>query len=238
MRGHGDKCPDRDNTRAADACDQEVIGTIKGRDRGVRQSRGQGLKVYGCLAGLTTHRTFQGHEGRAEPVGAGKILIAGRLVDAPLRAELGFDRLDGQAVGFHRAVTAAFTDKLVDNNDPGRIGHRATLATAALFRCACLLVDQHGYAVDIAQFPLHGVKIATMVNGCARRKRGGRELLRLITDERDALHALGPHLVCDRLDAHRAIHRLPAGHRHRIVVEDLVGDVRTRSDRLSDRHRT
>ena len=47
------------------------------------------------------------HEARAEAVEAGEILVARRLVDGALGAELGLQRRDRNAVRFHAAVAAA-----------------------------------------------------------------------------------------------------------------------------------
>ena len=53
----------------------------------------------------------------------------------------------------------------------------------------------------------------------------------------DRLHAFAAHLVRDLRHAQRAVDRLAAGHRDRVVVEDLVGDVDAGGDRLADRER-
>src|SRR3546814_2010874 len=52
--------------------------------------------ISGHAAGLPLPQlaAAHGHEARAEAVQAGKILVAGRLVDDPLAAQLGLDRLD------------------------------------------------------------------------------------------------------------------------------------------------
>ena len=59
----------------------------------------------------------------------------------------------------------------------------------------------------------------------------------LVRHERDALHALGAHRLRDRFDGQRAVHRLAAGHRDGVVVQDLVRDVRVGGDRLANGHR-
>ena len=53
----------------------------------------------------------------------------------------------------------------------------------------------------------------------------------------DRLHAFAAHLVRDVRHGQRAVDRLAAGHRDRVVVEDLVGDVDLGRDRLADRQR-
>ncbi len=63
----------------------------------------------------------------------------------------------------------------------------------------------------------------------------GVVLLRLVGDDHDALRAFAVDLARDREHRQRAVHRLAAGHRHRVVEEDLVRDVGVRRDRLAHR---
>ena len=63
------------------------------------------------------------------------------------------------------------------------------------------------------------------MGGDAARQVAGRVLLRLVAHHHDLLRPLRDHLVRDRIHPHPAPERLAAGHRHRVVVEDLVGDV-------------
>jgi hypothetical protein len=65
-----------------------------------------------------------GHEGRAEALEAGIVLVAGRLVDAPLAAEVGLQRLDGDAVRLNRTVAAALADLRVDPEAQVGVRHR------------------------------------------------------------------------------------------------------------------
>ncbi len=62
-----------------------------------------------------------------------------------------------------------------------------------------------------------------------------RVLPGLVGDDDDLRHALGGDLARDVLRTERAVERLAAGHRDRVVVEDLVGDVDARGDRGADR---
>ena len=52
-----------------------------------------------------------------------------------------------------------------------------------------------------------------------------RIVVRLVGDHRDALRAFRRDLARDLVDRHVAVDRLPAGQRHRVVEENLVGDV-------------
>ena len=56
----------------------------------------------------------------------------------------------------------------------------------------------------------------------------------LVGDDDQPLDALGLDLSRDLRHAGLAVHRLAAGHRNRVVIEDLVGDVRLRRDGLAD----
>src|SRR5258708_36972085 len=94
---------------------------------------------------------MHGDEARAEAVDAGIILVAGRLVDRPLAAELGLDRHDREAIGLRRAIAAALADGLVDEDALGRIGVLAALAAAALLGGAGLVVDQDRDAGHLTQ---------------------------------------------------------------------------------------
>ena len=60
-----------------------------------------------------------------------------------LRPSVGFHRLDRDAAGLGRAVAAVLAHRLVDDDMPRRLRHRAALAAAALFGGADLVVDQH-----------------------------------------------------------------------------------------------
>ena len=90
----------------------------------LRSTFGTGGCVPLVLASLRRHR----QERRAEALHARVVLVARRLVDARLVAELGVHRLDAHAVGLDAAVAAAFAHALVDD-DP-RFGIRL-LALAA-----------------------------------------------------------------------------------------------------------
>ena len=166
------------------------------------------------------------------------VQVAGALVDAPLAAELGFHRLDRQAVALHRAVAAAFAHQLVDDHALVRRGQLAALAAAALLGGAGLVVDDRRWCP---------ASRATRA-GCGRARRGGApstpassatpwyfsgwsvtmtsfftpSATRLFMDLQHRV-ALGP--LADLL---------AAGHRHRVVVEHLVGDVHARGDALAD----
>src|SRR3546814_2165907 len=69
------------------------------------------------------------------------------------------------------------------------------------------------------------------------KNRAVRPLPDFVAQHHDRLHTLAAYLVRDLRHAQLAVDRLAAGHRHRIVVEDLVGDVDAGGHRLPDRQR-
>src|SRR4029077_14683373 len=68
----------------------------------------------------------------AVPAQARVVLVAGRLVDLGLPAELGLHRLDGQAVRLDAAVPAPLAHQLVDHDAHGGVGQLPALSEAAL----------------------------------------------------------------------------------------------------------
>ena len=133
--------------------------------------RGQSREIAALrLLGLAQRAAFDRHEARAKAVDARIILVARRLVDRALAAELGVHRRHRHAVGLHAAIAAAFAHEFVDDDALGGVGELAALAAAPLFRRARLVVEQHRDAGDVAQFALHGVEfVAVMDVGCRRR---------------------------------------------------------------------
>ncbi len=64
-----------------------------------------------------------------------------------------------------------------------------------------------------------------MKGGNRREVLTTRVLVRLVGNQRDALHAFVEHLTAQLIDAQHAVDRLATGHGHRIVVENLVSNV-------------
>src|SRR6478735_3184417 len=108
---------------------------------------------------------MHGDKARAKTFDAGKVLVAVRLVDLALAAELRLQRLHRDAVGGLRAVAAAFADQLVDEGTLCGIGIEPALAAAALFGCAGLVVDHDREALDVTQLALDGVELAAVMDG-------------------------------------------------------------------------
>src|SRR5207253_9212360 len=92
-----------------------------------------------------------GQERRAVAAETRVVLVAARLVDLGLPAELGLDRVDGKAVRLGAAVAAALTHGLVDVHARRGVRQPAALAQAPLLGGAALVVDQRGHAANIAE---------------------------------------------------------------------------------------
>ena len=181
---------------------------------------------------------MDGDEAGAEAFDAAVVLVAVALVDLALAAEFGVLRQHADAEALLPAIAAAFADQRIHHHPLLRIDDLAALAATTLLGGAGLVVDQDAGALHLAQRLLHGVELATVVEGDAvREDRRIGPLLDVVADQRDGLHAFGAHLLGDLRHGEGAVHRLAAGHRHRIVVEDLVGDVDAGGDRLADRQR-
>ena len=126
---------------------------------------------------------LDGDEAGAEALQAAGVLVAGALVDDALAAELGFQRLDRQAIALDAAVAAALAHQVVDHHAHGRVDHGAALAAAALLGGAGLVVDDDRGALDLAQFALDAVELVAMQHLHARRQLGVGVLLRLVGDD-------------------------------------------------------
>ena len=170
-----------------------------------------------------------------KPFDAGIVLVAGRLVDGALAAHLGLQRLDRDAVRLHRAIAAAFADGRIDHDAARRIFHQAALAAAALFGRAGLHEHDRRSALHGAAGLQDGVELVAVRGLDAGRDVGRRIEMRIFRDQVDLADTFGVKLEGDLLRRELAVDMLAAGHRGRVVVEDLVGDVGARGDRLADR---
>src|SRR5271163_1684706 len=106
---------------------------------------------------------MHGHEAWAKSLDAGEILVAARLVDAPLAPEFSLQRLDRHAIGDAPAIAAAFADLRIDEGALGRVGPFAALAQAPPLGRAGLIVQDDRDALEFAKFALgliHRVAVA------------------------------------------------------------------------------
>src|SRR4051812_999990 len=209
MGGHAEQRADGDDAGAPDAGDEDVVRRLQLSGRRQRQVGEQ-------LSGIDRRRlhalqaaAMHGDKARAETLDAGEVLVAVRLVDLALAAELGLQRLHRDAVRGLRAIAAAFADELVDEGALGGVRIEPALAAAALFRGAGLVVDYDRKALDVAQLALNGVELAAVMDGRALREVIAIWILaRIVRDDREALDTLGPDLMRDLGDVEGALGRL------------------------------
>ena len=164
-------------------------GAVERGQHGLRQDRERHVAGHRELAQAAT---LDRHEARAEALQAGEVLVARRLVDAALAAELGLLRLDGDAVAGDAAIAAALADQLVDDHPLVGVGERAALAAAALLGGAGLVIDQGRDARHLAQPALDGVELVAVRDTHAGREAAAERIfVRLVGDDGDLPHALG-----------------------------------------------
>ncbi len=233
MRGHAEQRADGQHTGAADAADRDVVGPLQ---RGPRRRFGQiadiaetGRRAAAQLAAV------HGDKGWAKALQAGIILVAARLVDGALAPEFGFQRLHRDAVRLHRAIAAAFADRGIDDHAALRILQRSPFTTPAFFGSARLHEHDGGSALHFAQRFHDGVELIAMRGLGAGRDIGGRIGIGIFRNQVDVADAFAVELEGDLLRRQFAVDMLAAGHRGRIVIEDLVGDVGAGRDGLPDR---
>ena len=96
-------------------------------------------------------------------------------------------------------------------------------------------MDQDGDAGGVAQLALHAVQLAAVEDvDAGGQALGILVLVRIIAGDHDAGHAFGRQLACHHRHVQIAVDMLAAGHRHRVVVQDLVSDVHFSGHRGAD----
>ena len=229
VRGHGHDGTHRDHAGAANAGHQQIVGRAPDMDCRQRQGLQTGLKARTAGRQRTLFAPQRDaadtDEAGAKALGAGIVLVAAGLVDAALAPMRRLVRQHGDAIALHRAVAAALAHGLIDEQAQVRVHQFTLFAAPALLGGAGLLVDQHGDAGHLAQAALHRVELVAVVEfGVGGETRANRCVLGdVVADDHDALHAFGLDLARNRVDADHAVHRLAAGHGHRVVEQDLVG---------------
>jgi hypothetical protein len=221
-RGGAEDLVHGDDAGAADAHHVEREALARHLQRGLGQvgvERGHPPLPLGRRPGA-----LDGEERRAVPEQARVVLVAGGLVDRGLPAELGVDRLHRQAVRLLAAVPTPLAHPLVDEDAGQRVDHLAALAQPPLLRRAVLVVDQHGDAVDAREQRLGLQQPVAMPDLRVARDRHPRVLGGIVAGDDDALDPFRLETPAERGDR-QGPRVLAAGHRHRAVVEDLVGDV-------------
>ena len=155
---------------------------------------------------------------------------------APLAPEIGLQRHDREAVRLHAAIAAALAHVRVDDDAPVRVLQQAALAPAPLLGRAHLVVNDGRDPLPLAQLALHLVeRVPVMDRHAVGELPVEGVLLGLVGDHGDTADAFRLNLAGDALDRERPVHWLAAGHRHRVVVENLVSHVDAGGDRSPDR---
>src|ERR1700733_7669985 len=142
------------------------------------------------------------NEARTEALDAGEILVAARLVDAPLAPEFRFQGLDRHAIGDAPAISAAFADLRIDEGALGRVSPFAALAQASALGRAGLLVQNDRHALEFAKFTLRLIHRVAMAKAHAVGQRDAGVALRIVRHERHFLDALRGKLVEDLTRRH------------------------------------
>ena len=237
MGRHAENGPDSDDTGPAYPVDDPGPAIVERMEDRIGHT-------FQRIAGGTRHlrsrlaqlAAMDRDEGGTEAVETGEILVAARLVDAPLATELRFHRLHRHTVRLHPAIAAAFANELVDEDALVGIGIGTTLAPPTLFRSTGLIIEKHRDARHLAQFALDIVQFVAVVDRHPRWpcNRAGISV-GIVGNECDALDTFGANLPRNRINRQPALMRLPAGHRNGVVIEDLVGYVRVRRESEADR---
>ena len=147
--------------------------------------------------------------------------------------------VDRSAVRDLAAMAAAFADVFVDH-DPSRwrLDCAALAATTKLSRTR-LIIDQHGYTFDVAQFALYGVEFVAVFDANVRCESSAAWVLVDIVGDHDYLgDSFGCERLCQLGDRKCACSVLAAGHGDRAVVQNFVGHRRASRDGLANGQRT
>ena len=178
---------------------------------------------------------LNGNEARTEPVDARVILVARGLIDRPLAAKLRLDRRDRYAIRLDAAIAAALAHEVIDDDALCRIGKLAALATTPFFSRARLIVEKNRAAGRFAQLALYRVERVAMMDFDVAVEVSRWIFVGLVRYDDDLRNAFGAALARDIARRKGPVDGLPARHRDRVVVENLVGDVDLRGDRRADR---
>ena len=222
----------RHDAATADSGDEQRIRLYQ---RGQRRL-GQCRSVHRQPLGLLQCRCLNRDQRRTAALQTGQIEVAGVGIDRAFLAEFGVHRHDRQTVGLEAAVAAALAQGFVDEDMARRCGQGTAAAPAPHFGGTGLVVDEHADPMRQAQLTLHRVELFARAHLHARGEdRLAWVLVRVVGEHDDARHTLGSDLARQLRHAQVAVHRLPAGHRDGVVVEQLVGDVDVCRYRGADR---
>ena len=222
VRGHAHDRADGHHTGAAHARDHDAVRLVQRRQLAAQEQPQTSVSVLspaGASSALAQAPAVHGHKARTEALHAGVVLVARRLIDGALAAELGLQRQHRHAVGLHAAVAAALAHQIIDDDALGRIGIEVALAPTALLCGTGLIVDDDRGPLDLAHLALHAVIVVPVIDLHTCGEAGVRTvLLRFVRDHDTFFRTLGQHLGRDLRHGEIAVQMLTAGHRHGVVV--------------------
>ena len=166
----------------------------------------------------------------------GIIHITGRLIYRPFPAECRLYRHQSDTIRLGSTIATAFANSFIDKQPLIRNGHFTPTTPTAFFRRTGLIVNNHTGASNLAHLALDLIKLIPMMeSGIGRPLKGFGIFLQVIRHNCNAPDPFRVNLACDDRRIQRTIYTLTTGHRDRIVVEYLVGNIDTRCNAGSDR---
>ncbi len=220
MRRHAEQCTYRHNARTTDASHKDRVGCFQ---RGFAVWFGQIRQVNFGRFGFARCSVFDADKAWAKPILAGKIFVAGGLVNLTFTPQWRFQWLQRNTVGLHAAIAAAFADLWIDVDPLVDIRELAPLAAAAFFGGTCLHIDQRRQPLGLRQPFLHRLQIGALAHHHPFGELRQVQILFFVVNHFDCRHAHGLKLVCDAIGGQSALVTLPAGHGHGIVEQDFIG---------------
>ncbi len=227
MRGHRQHSADCDDARTANTGNHHVVGPVDRRQYRVRHV-GQ-INIRRRL--FADFRAFDRHKRRAEPFDTREILVARRLVNRTFTAQFRLDRHDGHTVGLHPAIAAAFTDIGIDKDPLVRIRKLPAFATASFLGSAGLHINYSRHTLVFAKLLLHQWHLRPLMHIQSLGKACKVDIFFLIIDKGHIPHSHRLNFATNLIGGQPAIIALTAGHGHRIIIEDFVGDIGFRHQR-------
>jgi hypothetical protein len=151
--------------------------------------------------------------------------------------------LRGQRLHCHAArnlgaVATALAHRLVDQHPAARRFGGAALAPAAQLAGADLVVDNHGTAPGLAQLALERIHLVPVADPANAGQADVPVAGRIVRHYLDPRHALGAQLIHHGGHRKGTVHGLAAGHGHRVVEQNLVGNVDAGRYGLANGHGT
>ena len=157
------------------------------------------------------------------------------MINAALAPKGRFNRFHRQAIRRARAIAAILTNAWIDRDAAIGVRRQITLALAAAFGGAFLVIDDGGDTLHRAQLLLHRIKARPMMK--ANRSRDQRMAampVRIVGDNLNPPHAFAMQLRGDMRDINLAFRGLAASHGDSAIHQNLEGDIRLGRHRKTD----